>query len=66
MLIHLAKTFSLVRGQREDACDVVVFRRLLLFGKVADNVEASVVPLAPDTKIANEKTANSVQTGFLT
>ena len=62
MLIHLAKTFSLVRGQREDACDVVVFGRLLLFGKVTNNVEATVVPLAPDTKITNEtalKDANS-------
>ena len=46
--MYLAEAFPLVRGQREDACDVVVFRRLLLFGEVADDVEASVVPLAPD------------------
>ena len=46
--MYLSEALPLVRGQGEDACDVVVFRRLLLFGEVADDVEASVVPLAPD------------------
>ena len=50
---HLAKTLSLVRGQREDAGDVVVFGRLLLFGKVTDYVEAAVVPLAPSARLTS-------------
>ena len=50
---HLAKTLSLVRWQREDAGDVVVFGRLLLFGKVTDNVEAAVVPLTPGAKLTS-------------
>ena len=47
---ELAITLSLVRWEGENAGDIVIFRRFLFLGEVADDVKAPLVKLAHNVK----------------